>query len=70
MLTFNRITVDGDRRAYRVRLTAKGRTLFAQMAHQHESWIVQAFSSLKDTDIATLYQLLGQVKQHSLKDST
>jgi len=63
-----RITVDGDRRAFRVRLTTKGRVLFAQMAHQHEGWIVQAFATLKDTDIATLYKLLGSVKQHSLKD--
>jgi DNA-binding MarR family transcriptional regulator len=62
--------VDGDRRAFRVRLTAKGRTLFAEMAHQHELWIVEAFTTLKDTEIATLYKLLGNVKQHSLKDST
>ena len=69
-----RITVDGDRRAYRVRLTTQGRALFAEMAHQHENWIVQAFSTLKDTEIATLYKLLGNVKQHavqqhSLKDT-
>ena len=64
-----RITVDGDRRAFRVRLTAKGRALFAEMAHQHELWIVAAFATLKDTEIATLYKLLGNVKQHSLKDT-
>lgn len=62
-----RITVDGDRRAFRVRLTAKGRALFAEMAHQHESWIVEAFATLKDTEIATLYKLLGHVKQHAVK---
>ena len=65
-----RITVDGDRRAFRVRLTAKGRALFAEMAHQHELWIVEAFATLKDTEIATLCKLLGNVKQHSLKDVT
>jgi DNA-binding MarR family transcriptional regulator len=64
-----RITVDGDRRAYRVRLTAQGRTLFAEMAYQHELWIVEAFATLKDTEIAALYKLLGNVKQHSLKDA-
>ena len=64
-----RITVDGDRRSYRVRLTAKGRALFAEMAQQHELWIVEAFATLKDTEIATLYKLLGNVKQHSLKDA-
>ena len=62
-----RITVDGDRRAFRVRLTAKGRALFAEMAHQHESWIVEAFATLKDTEIATLYKLLANVKQHAVK---
>ena len=65
-----RISVDGDRRAFRVRLTAKGRALFAEMAHQHELWIVEAFATLKDTEIATLCKLLGNVKQHSLKDVT
>lgn len=63
-----RIAVDEDRRAYRVRLTAQGRSLFASMATQHEAWIVQAFAALKDTEIATFYKLLGKVKQHSLKD--
>ena len=62
-----RISVDGDRRAFRVRLTAKGRALFAEMAHQHELWIVEAFATLKDTEIATLYKLLGNVKQHAVK---
>ena len=62
-----RISVDGDRRAFRVRLTAKGRALFAEMAHQHELWIVEAFATLEDTEIATLYKLLGNVKQHAVK---
>jgi DNA-binding MarR family transcriptional regulator len=62
-----RVLVDGDRRAFRVRLTTLGRTQFAQMALQHEKWIVQAFSVLNDADITTLYQLLGNVKQHAVK---
>ena len=61
-----RITVDGDRRAYRVKLTDKGRKNFTEMAVQHENWIVEAFSSLKDTEITTLHKLLGQVKQHAI----
>src|SRR3954466_13316325 len=61
-----RIDVEGDRRAYRVRLTAKGRKQFNDMAHQHESWIVDAFSGLSDKDIATLYKLLGKVKAHAM----
>lgn len=60
-----RVDVEGDRRAYRVRLTSKGRRQFNEMAQQHESWIVQAFSSLNEKDIATLHKLLGKVKEHS-----
>ncbi len=61
----DRVDVAGDRRAYRVRLTAKGRKLFHEMAGQHESWIVEAFSGLSDKDIATLHRLLGKVKDHA-----
>jgi DNA-binding MarR family transcriptional regulator len=61
----DRVDVEGDRRAYRVRLTPKGRKLFNEMAHQHESWIVEAFSSLSDREIATLHRLLGKVKDHA-----
>ncbi len=60
-----RIDVEGDRRAYRVRLTAKGRKLFNDMARQHEDWIVDAFSGLSDKEITTLYKLLGKVKEHA-----
>ena len=61
-----RVAVDGDRRSFRVKLTDKGHASFAEMAQQHENWIVDAFASLKDTEIATLYKLLGNVKQHAL----
>jgi DNA-binding MarR family transcriptional regulator len=60
-----RIEVAGDRRAYRVRLTPKGRRIFHDMAHQHESWIVEAFSNLSDKEISTLHKLLGKVKDHA-----
>lgn len=60
-----RIDVEGDRRAYRVRLTAKGRKQFIDMARQHESWIVEAFAALSGKDIATLHKLLGKVKDHA-----
>jgi DNA-binding MarR family transcriptional regulator len=60
-----RIDVEGDRRAYRVRLTAKGRKQFNEMARRHEEWIVDAFAGLTDKDIATLHKLLGKVKQHA-----
>jgi len=60
-----RIDVEGDRRAYRVRLTAKGRKQFNEMARQHEDWIVEAFSGLTEKEIATLHRLLGKVKEQA-----
>jgi DNA-binding MarR family transcriptional regulator len=59
-----RLDVKGDRRAYRVRLTARGRKQFIEMALQHEGWIVEAFSSLTEKEIGTLHKLLGKVKAH------
>jgi len=61
----DRVDVEGDRRAYRVRLTPKGRKLFHDMAHQHERWIVDAFAGLTDKEISTLHKLLGKVKEHT-----
>src|SRR5246500_2519706 len=64
-----RINVEGDRRAWRVRLTARGRKLFNEMAQQHEDWIVEAFAGLSGKEIAQLHKLLGKVKQHSHNQS-
>ena len=61
----DRLTVAGDRRACRVRLTAKGRRAFREMARQHEEWIVDAFGALSDKELATLYRLLGKVKDRA-----
>ncbi len=60
-----RVDVEGDRRAYRVRLTARGRRLFHEMAREHEQWIVDAFDALSEREVATLHKLLGKVKEHS-----
>ena len=60
-----RVDVANDRRAWRVRLTARGRRLFNDMAQQHEAWIVDAFAALNAKEIAQLHKLLGKVKQHS-----
>ena len=58
-----RMEVDGDRRAYRVRLTPRGHTVFGEMARQHEAWIVAAFEALSPREVESLYKLLGKVKQ-------
>ena len=59
-----RQTVDGDRRAYRVRLTVLGRKTFDDMAKHHEEWIVSAFEVLTAKEVDALYKLLGKVKEH------
>ena len=59
-----RLEVEGDRRALRVRLTPTGRQQFQAMAAAHEAWIVDAFAALGARDIRTLHQLLGRVKTH------
>jgi len=61
----DRVDVEGDRRAYRVRLTPKGHKAFQEMAREHEAWIVDAFAGLTDKDVATLHRLLGKVKDHA-----
>ena len=59
-----RMDVNGDRRAYCVRLTVQGRKIFAEMAKQHEDWIVSAFEVLTAKEVDALYKLLGKVKEH------
>ena len=55
-----------DRRAFRVRLTRAGARAFAEMAREHESWIVSILSGLSRREHADLYALLAIVKQHTL----
>ncbi|MBS0318137.1 MAG: MarR family transcriptional regulator [Proteobacteria bacterium] len=62
-----RVEVEGDRRAFRVRLTPKGRKQFHAMAEAHEGWVVDAFAGLSSAEIRVLHQLLGKVKQHFLE---
>ncbi len=55
--------IEGDRRAYAVRLTAKGRRSFGAMAARHERWIVELLSGLESSECNRLYALLGRLKQ-------
>ena len=65
----DRSSVDGDRRAWLIRLTPSGRALFKKMAKRHEAWIVQAFDTLSSKEMQNLHGLLGRVKQHSISES-
>jgi DNA-binding MarR family transcriptional regulator len=61
-----RVAVAGDRRAFRVRLTERGQAVFAEMAQQHEHWIVEAFDGLQPRELGQLHKLLGKVKLQQL----
>ena len=61
-----RVGVEGDRRAFLVRLTPEGRETFERMAVEHEQWIVQAFEGLSPRELDQLHKLLGKVKQHQM----
>ncbi len=63
-----RMDVEGDRRAWRVRLTPRGKKLFTDMARQHESWIVSAFDDLSQREVESLHRLLGKVKQRQTRE--
>lgn len=52
----------GDRRVYRVSLTAKGRRQFAAMVAEHDRWIVDVLTAVQGVERETLYHLLGGVK--------
>ena len=52
-----------DRRAMIVRMTAKGRARFAQMAVEHERWLAELFGDMSPRDMAQLHQLLGKLRQ-------
>ncbi len=59
-----------DRRAYAVKLTPAGRTLFNRMAARHERWVVELFSGLTHADKAQTYRLLAKLKTHVATQSS
>ena len=58
----------GDRRAWIVRLTAKGRRHFETMAREHESWILELFAGLDAATVRQLYAQLGKLRVHLVKN--
>ncbi|WP_311221910.1 MULTISPECIES: MarR family transcriptional regulator [unclassified Acidovorax] len=51
-----------DRRSWRVALTPKGRTEFAAMAAEHETWLTAMFQGLGVGDKELLYGQLGRLR--------
>lgn len=57
----------GDRRAWIVRLTPKGKSTFATMAEEHERWIRELFAGLDGGAVADLHARLGTLRVHLLE---
>lgn len=56
------LPVAGDRRASLVRLTASGRTRFAELAQAHHHWVDDMLAGLGTGERQALHDLLGQLK--------
>jgi DNA-binding MarR family transcriptional regulator len=56
----------GDRRAWIVRLTPKGKAAFAAMADEHERWIRELFAGFDAVAVADLHAQLGTLRVHLL----
>jgi DNA-binding MarR family transcriptional regulator len=53
----------GDRRAFAVTLTSRGRRQFRKMAAVHEQWVIELFAALSTKQKNVLHGLLGDLKQ-------
>ncbi len=58
----DRTTSEEDRRVTFVRLTKAGQSAFAEMAAEHEQWMVDMFAGLSNADIKKLMALLAKTK--------
>jgi len=57
-----RRAIPGDRRAFAVRLTPRGKRAFDAMAAAHEEWVIAMFARMPRTERARLHAMLGRVK--------
>jgi DNA-binding MarR family transcriptional regulator len=53
-----------DGRAYVLKLTPRGRTVFVEMAAVHEGWVADLFRDVAAADKATMIALLDTMKRH------
>jgi len=57
-----RRAIAADRRAFAVRLTARGKRTFDAMATAHEQWVIEILAAVPRADRDRLYALLARVK--------
>jgi len=62
-----RLDEPADRRAFRIRLTRTGEKTFAEMAREHEAWVVELFSGVSRKEQDELLRLLARVKLHAVE---
>ncbi len=58
-----RISDASDRRAFRIKMTARGKKHFEEMAKAHESWVAELFGAVSARDLEELQILLRKLKQ-------
>ena len=58
-----------DRRAFRIHLTRTGDRTFAEMAREHEGWVVDMLSGLSRREQDDLLRLLAKAKEHAMEVS-
>ena len=56
-----------DRRAFRIRLTRAGEKSFAEMAREHEGWVVEMFAGLTRKEHDELLRLLAKLKTSTVE---
>ncbi|MGV6876163.1 MarR family winged helix-turn-helix transcriptional regulator [Pseudochelatococcus sp. B33] len=61
---------EADRRAAVVRLTPRGRTVFAEMASEHSEWIAELVGDLDSKEQDALWLQLGALKSSVLRATT
>src|SRR6185437_21547 len=62
-----RLEQPADRRAFRIRLTKAGEKSFAEMAREHEEWVVDLFAGVSRREQDELLRLLAKVKSHAVE---
>ncbi len=65
-----RLPDPADRRAFRIRLTRAGDRAFAEMAREHEQWVVELFDGLTRREHEDLLRLLAKLKAHAMETET
>jgi DNA-binding MarR family transcriptional regulator len=58
-----RQVTETDRRAARVRMTVRGRSVFSEMAEAHGDWISEMLGELGESDQEHLWNRLGELKK-------